>query len=133
MCVCVCTMLGCVCVCAESWRNKELLRCSLTASSIFSLFFPPQENSTHAEQWSNEAGALFSQAISGPMKTNLLINFAYADFEEVRVLQTIFRCRVAHFLSSNMCSLVTLTVGNHLYHEESCNYFVPNKKILKPR
>ena len=32
-----------------------------------------------------EAVAMYERAISGPLKNNLLLNFAYADFEEVSI------------------------------------------------
>jgi cleavage stimulation factor subunit 3 len=35
-------------------------------------------------QWGDEATTLYTNAINGPLPNNLLINFAYADFEELR-------------------------------------------------
>lgn len=70
-----------------SKRSEEISRCGLTGFLIVSIAFPPppQENSACSEKWGEEAAALFSRAVGGPMKGNLLINFAYADFEEVCV------------------------------------------------
>lgn len=36
-----------------------------------------------AQQWADEARTMYTKAISGPLPDNLLINFAYADFEEL--------------------------------------------------
>lgn len=33
----------------------------------------------------DEAGSIYDRAVSGLMKTNMLLYFAYADFEEVRL------------------------------------------------
>ena len=33
----------------------------------------------------DEAGSIYDRAVSGLMKTNMLMYFAYADFEEVRL------------------------------------------------
>ena len=35
------------------------------------------------EKWAEEASVMFERATSGPLKSNLLIHFAFADFEEV--------------------------------------------------
>lgn len=35
-------------------------------------------------RWSEEASIMFDRAVNGPLKSNLLIHFAYADFEELR-------------------------------------------------
>lgn len=35
-----------------------------------------------SQQWADEAVAMYTRAITGPLANNLLINFAYADFEE---------------------------------------------------
>ncbi len=36
-------------------------------------------------RWAEEASVMFDRAISGPLKNNLLIHLAYANFEEVRI------------------------------------------------
>ena len=36
-------------------------------------------------RWADEASVMFDRAINGPLKGNLLIHLAYANFEEVRL------------------------------------------------
>ncbi|XP_019857540.1 PREDICTED: cleavage stimulation factor subunit 3 [Amphimedon queenslandica] len=37
-----------------------------------------------SHQWIEEAGTVYTRAVSGPLANNLLMNFAFADFEEVQ-------------------------------------------------
>ncbi len=50
----------------------------------FLVYFPLQDTS-YSEQWAEEAAKMYERPTSGPLKNHLLLNFAYADFLEVRM------------------------------------------------
>ena len=65
--------LLCFAYCPDLWYEAAayLQRASESGDSQFS------------QKWLEDSAAMFERAISGPLKHNLLLHFAYADFEEV--------------------------------------------------
>ena len=67
------------------------------------------QDSSHCEQWGEEAVEMYARAVNGPMKNNLLVNFTYADYEEVV-------CACVHVcVHVYMCACVCVHMAEKIY------------------
>lgn len=69
----------------EALIYKQLLNVIVKFFSLNSpcFFFFDAQDQTAGKMFADEAAAIYERAINSLMKKNMLIYFAYADFEEV--------------------------------------------------
>ncbi|XP_031756596.1 cleavage stimulation factor subunit 3 [Xenopus tropicalis] len=75
-----------VCVASFTWVSSTLSVCaSLDGSSFKVLHFFLSQDMNNAKLFSDEAANIYERAISTLLKKNMLLYFAYADYEESRM------------------------------------------------
>ena len=84
--------------------------CVATAHGHYVLYMCIPQDSSHCEQWGEEAVEMYARAVNGPMKNNLLVNFTYADYEEVKCVCVCVRVCVRACVRACVCVCVCVSL-----------------------